>query len=706
MDAPKTALGVSCWGKHLFIVARLSAMRRHFWTYLALSTMAFAQPILDLYGKNITVFSASKLSRLEVGLFLALVLAAPAIVAMAMDAFSRLFGPKVNESARLLLIGAFSLVLGFAVARWLNIERNRYAFGVALLMAVLIPWAFDRSKPVREWSRWLAILAFVVGGNAVFQLRPVLAAAEGPKSDAVMGKKDLSVLQIVFDEFPLYPLLADDGSINAERFPGFAELAANSTWYRNSIAASNFTHQAVPAVLASAEPRTTGGPFLYQYPHNIFTVFNGVTTVAGTEPVTSLCPASVCDTNAVPALSVGATRFGKFLKDAAAVYGQRVLPRYLRQYVPSIEGTWGGFGAVAGRFKEQFDMGALGQPDAIRSAVSDLVSDPNPRVQVVHALLPHAPWRLTPDGRVAPLSKEISTRNPDDADGVRDTYQTFLHQLGETDATISAVISELKKAGRWDSTMVVVTADHGISFLPGLPQRHTDFTDMGQSDDIFRIPTFIKYPSQKGGVASDCAITNLDLLPTILDVTGTRTSWTFAGRSIAESCPSRTRTVHSVTGETAVFVDGFDRARARAEHYSQIVSNDGPLSRVAAVGASADLIGRPIGDRPADPHGVSWTVSQKRLFKNVSTKRGARIPSLVTGLVTSSRALDEGTEGIIVVDGVAAGVIGELAEFDWTGEPTRYTAVLDYSLFTAGDHAVELYLRAPNGQVTRVGPPK
>ena len=39
-------------------------MRRHFLTYLALSTMAVAQPVLDLYGKNPTIFSASKMSTL------------------------------------------------------------------------------------------------------------------------------------------------------------------------------------------------------------------------------------------------------------------------------------------------------------------------------------------------------------------------------------------------------------------------------------------------------------------------------------------------------------------------------------------------------------------------------------------------------------------------------------------------------------------
>lgn len=680
-------------------------MRRHFWTYLALSTMAFAQPILDLYGKNITVFSAAKLSRLEVGLFLALVLLGPALVALGLDGLSRFFGPRVNDSVRLVLLSAFSLMLGFAVARWLGVERNRYAFGLALFFAVALPLAFDRFKAVRQWSRALAVLALVVGGNAVFQLRPVLASNDGPSSESVMGRDDVSVLFVLFDEFPLFPLLADDGSIDAGRYPGFAELASESTWYRNSVAQSNFTHQAVPAVLASAEPRSVGGPFLYEYPHNIFTVFRGATKVAGTEPVTSLCPPSLCAQDAESAFSFERGRFWSFLGDASAVYGQRVLPRYLRRHIPSIEGQWGGFGAVVGRFKEQFDKGAMGQPDAILTAVDEMVNDPSPRVQVVHALVPHAPWRLLPDERVAPLSREISTKNPDDADGVRDTYQTFLHQLGATDATVSHLIRTLKKEGRWENTLVVMTADHGISFMPGSPQRNTDFSDMDQANDVYRIPTFIKFPGQSAGKVSDCPISGLDILPTIMDATQTTSRWVFAGESVMSRCPERTRTVHSFTGESAVFNGGFEEARARAAYYSTVVSNDGPLTGVAAVGQSAPLIGRPIGDAPA-ASGVSWTLAQKAEFRNVPSGRGARVPALITGSVTSRERFPEGTEGIISIGGVAAGVLGELGQFDWTGDPVRYTAILDYSLLTPGDHTVELYLRAPDGSLSRVGPPK
>ncbi len=678
-------------------------IRRHFLTYLALSTVAIAQPILDLYGNNTTVFSAAKLSRLEVSLFLVIVAFVPALIALSLDRVTRGFGPKVNEATRLVIISVFSFLLGFATARWAHLDSDIGAFGLAIFFAVLIPYAYDNYKSIREWSRWLSIASVAVLAGAVLQLQPILLETQGTASDAVVGNKDVTVLQIVLDEFPVYSLLGSDGRINAQRFPGFAALADSATWYRNSVAVSNFTHQAVPAILSSSFPSPDGGPFLAQYPKNIFTLFGGKTTVDGIEPVTSMCPRKVCGTEGVANGIFDTRRFGFFVRDAGYVYGQRVLPRVMRKYVPSIEGTWGGFGAVADKFKDSFDVGAFTQIDAIADGVGELVADPNPRVQVIHALVPHAPWRLTADGRVAPLSASIGTSNPESEDGVRDAYQSFLHQLGAADAEILSVIDVLKKSNRWDSTLLVVTADHGISFLPTLPQRHTDFVETDQADDIFRIPTFIKYPKQVSGTVSDCAISNLDLLPTIVDVMETSTKWQFDGESVAKACPvDRIRRVVSATGEESVLSTGFETSVARAEHYASLVSNIGSMRRVSAVGNSASLIGKKISATSATDVASSWTLNQKNMFKNVRTERGSKVPSLVTGVIRLKAGASEGTEGIIAIDGIAAGVIGEISG---ARDEVAYTAILDYSLLTKGAHVVELFVRDAEGAISKVGTP-
>jgi len=667
--------------------------------------MAIAQPVLDLYGKNPTVFSAAKMSTFETALFVLVVVLAPAVIATLLDRGTRWFGPKVNESMRLCLVAGFSLLLGMAVARWLNLDGNVGSVLLGALFAVALPYLYDKKKVIREWSRWLAILSVAVLANAVLQLQPVLFATNGPTSDAVVGNKDVSVFQVIFDEFPLFALLDENGNINAERFPGFAAIAGESTWFRNAVAESNFTHQAVPALMASAVPQQAGGPFLSQYPENIFTVFAGKTAVGGIEPVTSLCPQTVCPPSTESATSrFSVSRVRSFFRDASYVYVHRVMPPIVRNRVPSIEGAWGGFGAVAGKFREQFDMGALGQLEALQKGVKAFVDDPSQRVQLTHVLLPHAPWRITPDLRVAPLSKSITTVNPETEDGVRDTYQAFLYQLAATDKAIADVVADLKQSGRWDKTLFIISADHGISFLPTLPQRHTDFLDMEQANDIYRVPLFVKFPGQVKSEISDCPVTNLDVLPTIIDVTDTKTSWSWSGTSIASSCPSRKeRRVVSATGESAVFPNGFEEARERSDHYNTVVPRAGGARRIAAVGESADLIGTAISSDTPNSSIVDWTLAQKKMFASVSDTRGQRVPALVTGSITLRNSLPMGTEGIIAVNGIAAGVVGELSG---ARDVVEFTAILDYSLLTDGAHTVELFVRDNDGVITRVGRPK
>ncbi|MEN9553258.1 MAG: hypothetical protein RLY24_853, partial [Actinomycetota bacterium] len=163
------------------------------------------------------------------------------------------------------------------------------------------------------------------------------------------------------------------------------------------------------------------------------------------------------------------------------------------------------------------------------------------------------------------------------------------------------------------------------------------------------------------------------------------------------------RRVVSATGETAVFDGGFEEARDRSNHYNTVVTRRGDARNIAAVGASASLIGQPLTASVQNSAVMSWTLQQKKMFSSVSDTRGSRVPSLVTGAITLGQPLDVGAEGILVVDGIAAGVVGELSG---ARDTVEFTAILDYSLLGDGSHSVELFVRDVDGTVTRVGAPK
>ncbi len=80
------------------------------------------------------------------------------------------------------------------------------------------------------------------------------------------------VVVIVLDEFAAATLMRADGSLNEERYPGFAELASVSTWFRNASSQYNLTHRAVPSILDGTLGDDDDLPTWGDHPRNLFTL--------------------------------------------------------------------------------------------------------------------------------------------------------------------------------------------------------------------------------------------------------------------------------------------------------------------------------------------------------------------------------------------------------------------------------------------------
>ena len=76
---------------------------------------------------------------------------------------------------------------------------------------------------------------------------------------------------VVFDEFGGDILLGPDGRIDAGRFPHFAALARDGTWFRNAQTRYDSTTKAVPLILDGIAPRPKTAPTVRDHPHSIFT---------------------------------------------------------------------------------------------------------------------------------------------------------------------------------------------------------------------------------------------------------------------------------------------------------------------------------------------------------------------------------------------------------------------------------------------------
>ena len=79
------------------------------------------------------------------------------------------------------------------------------------------------------------------------------------------------------------------------------------------------------------------------------------------------------------------------------------------------------------------------------------------------------------------------------------------------DQGIGKLVKILKEAGRWDDTLVLYIADHGMA---SLKRKNNRMTAAGS-------PLLVRNPyNEKRGVKSDAMISWIDLTPTILDFAG------------------------------------------------------------------------------------------------------------------------------------------------------------------------------------------
>lgn len=448
-----------------------------------------------------------------------------------------------------------------------------------------------------------------------------------------------SVVWLILDEAPLYALLKTNGEINAERFPGFAKLASLSTWYRNTLGTAQRTTEAVPALLDGKWPTLRNYPVLTDHPVNLFTLANGHKKLDVYQSITNLCPESVC-ANKIP----DEERQAEF------------------------------------------------QIEAFDKLTKDAAESTSATVHFSHILLPHRPWRLTTDGR---LGRELETdpRPSTQVDRRRDAYQSLLRQFVATDAMLLTFLNQLQRSANWDRTMVVVTSDHGMTFVPGESFRDkVNPNNPSTLEDIYRVPLFIKYPLQKTADVSDCPASSIDILPTVLSVAKIPHTATFDGADLSTTCPQRSsrRVQWPYTGKnlTTDFTDLVKRVR----YYDEWVDADGSVDDIHRVGRSGVLLGRSVTANKKSTTSVKWTNVDSESFTSIGNTPLSYAPARVSGRVTVTTPICSRCEGILVVDGVAVASIPELAGLQPSKKPAYFTTSVMTSSISSTSTAPELWI--------------
>jgi len=133
----------------------------------------------------------------------------------------------------------------------------------------------------------------------------------------------------------------------------------------------------------------------------------------------------------------------------------------------------------------------------------------------------HRPWELYK--KVNPKDVIVPPYLPDTTE-VREDLAMFYGSILETDYYVGEILKALRKAKKEEDTLLIFTTDHGIAF----PRAKSTLYDSG-----IKTTLIMKWPKGElvGGKVYNELLSNIDLLPTILDITGTEIPRSLQGKS-------------------------------------------------------------------------------------------------------------------------------------------------------------------------------
>ena len=509
--------------------------RSFWWAHLFLLWgLAVAQPLYDVLGRYPEFLVARTILPFELFLLIFSVsVVCPALLVLTLAFLRRLWRPLFEWGLLLTVSGLSALVLlpiigKLPISAWLMAA-------LAISGSLLSGLAYRKLPRARLYLSFLSPAALVFPGYLLVATpihKLAFPSHESGQARQVAATESNSgtpsVVLIVFDELALFTLLDEQGQIDAVRFPNFARLAAQSTWFRNATTVAESTHSAVPAILTGRYPIPGLLANSGDHPDNLFTWLAETHRLVVFESITQLCPTRLCE----PHLGPRWPRVQLLIEDLLTVYAHLVVPRPWTTLLPAVDQGWGNFRRADWQLERSLafyeSYGGFG------ALLEQMGGSERPTLYYFHASLPHFPWKLLPSGKLYSrdnqsrlfLTKDVWNRDPL---VVEHAFQRYLFQLGFADRQLGLLLDKLQESGESEKSLLVVMSDHGLTFTPGGQRRGTNEAN---APDLMRVPMFLRQPGQQVGEVSELNAETVDLLPTLSELMGLPLYWQPDGWSL------------------------------------------------------------------------------------------------------------------------------------------------------------------------------
>jgi Sulfatase len=491
-------------------------------------------------------------------------------------------------------------------------------------------------------------LSLVLSGSVAGPRTHSAAERTNIRAASAAPAKPHAVL-LIMDEFPSDSLLGPGGRIDAVRYPNFAALAEDSTWFRDAYSVYDSTTKAVPLILDGVRPHPGTSPDRADHPHSLFDMFHrrGY-RVDASEEASALCPPSIC-------------RGARSSRPA-------IIPNLMS-----------------------------GRPQRFKRWVRRIRAGRRPTFWMKHLLMPHGPYIYLPSGaQTRPAPRDLLP-GMNTVPGFHDEFltrhneQRYLLQLGYADRLLGRLIRRLKDQGIYDDTLIVVTADHGYAWQAGVATRRS--VSPSNVAELTPVPLFVKRPGQRRGRVSGALARTLDIASTMADVLGYRLGYRDDGRSAFSRAARRRRKVSLTTRDfSRVVTMPARRWRALRRKVVQRRLRQfgaGDLSTLfTGIGPHRGLLGRSAGELArAAGAGVRAAIVQEDLFANVRRGSGV-LPAQIAGDLSGGSPGEKRDVAVALNGRIEA--VGR--SFYLRGDPTEHFALMvPESALREGRNSVELF---------------
>jgi hypothetical protein len=581
------------------------------WAYLNLAvlwTFAVAQPLFDLLKDNPEFFAARGSTGFDIISFSVLLVVLPPFVLLGIELLLGLIRPELRRGAHVVFLGLLvALIAAQALKKSIDASDTvLIVLSLAVGAAVAALWV--RAEAVRSFLNVLSpvplvfLLLFLLSGQI-----SELAFPDEAQARSIGGVSRAPIVVVLLDELPSNTLVDGNDELDRKRYPGFAELADNATWFKNAYTVYDSTERAQPAIMDGNLPAKDKQPIPSDHPNSIFTLFAKSHRMNVSEEATSVCSPDLCkDTH--PEESYG-SRISSMTEDLGLVWLHVVSPPDIENDLASVSENWGNFGGSGDEAEVSSDPAARntrsnlngGRAVRFQEWIDKIVPGRRPALNFKHTLMPHVPWQYLPSGkryRKAPndVIPGLSTQSFEDTGQLSVLLQRHFLQTGFADLELQHLWKHLKDDGLWDDSLIVVAADHGVAFPHARERRRLS---RETADEIAPVPLFIKAPNQKKAKTDDAWVETIDILPTIFDILNLDPRVKMDGRSaFSDEVQNRDELrflIRNTFEELRIPADTFKRERQAIIERNQTLFGsgaDGP-GRIYEIGPHPELIGQP-----------------------------------------------------------------------------------------------------------------